>query len=213
VGILLENKTLKKGVQMKKILFLIALLISSRGFCVQKEIPLTKENGKIIWNGKKITGEHFGEVQISNGKLKFESGELRGGQVQIDMKSITCEDLKDAEYNKKLVNHLKSDDFFSTEKYPTAIFEISSVKPAKGATYEISGNLDIKGISKPATLKVLRTEENGKFIFKGNLVFDRTQYDIRFRSKRFFESLGDKVIYDDVTLSINLYFPKDLLKN
>ena len=198
---------------MKKLLLPFLLFISSIGFCSPKEITLNKDNGKLTWNGKKLTGEHFGNVSISSGNLKFESGELKGGVIVVDMKSLNDEDLKDPEYNSKLVNHLKSDDFFSTEKYPTATFEITSVMPSKGATYDVVGNLIIKGIKNPSKLKIKRSEEKDKIYLKGDLVFDRTMYDIKFRSKKFFESLGDKLIYDDVKLSVEVNIPKDLLKN
>ena len=198
---------------MKRIILSIFLMASTIGFCATQEVSIGKDNGQITWKGKKVTGEHYGNVQIAKGKLKFEMGELRGGTIEVDMRSLNNQDLTDKEYNAKLVNHLKSEDFFSTEKWPVATFEITSVMPAKGATYDVKGNLTIKGITKPASLKVNRTEENGKFKFKGDLVFDRTNYDIKFKSKKFFASLGDKIIYDDVTLVVDLSLPKDVLKN
>ena len=85
--------------------------------------------------------------------------------------------------------------------------------PSKGATYDVAGNLIIKGIKNPGNLKVKKSEEKDRIYLKGDLVFDRTLYDIKFRSKKFFESLGDKLIYDDVKLSVEINFPKDLLKN
>lgn len=198
---------------MKKLIAAIFLFVSSIGFCASKEITLNKENGQITWKGKKVTGEHFGNVDLAKGNLKFEMGELRGGTIEVDMRTINNSDIADKEYNAKLVNHLKSEDFFSTEKYPTATFEITSVMPAKGATYDVRGNLIIKGIKKPASLKVNKSEEKDKIKFKGDLVFDRTNYDIKFKSKKFFEGLGDKLIYDDVTLSVELNLPKAVLKN
>lgn len=189
------------------------LLIAAQGFCAKKEITINKENGQITWKGKKFTGEHVGKVEIAKGNLKFEMGELRGGTINVDMRSLNNSDITDKEYNAKLVNHLKSEDFFSTEKFPTAKFEITSVMPAKGATYDVKGNLTIKGITKPASLKVNRSEEKDSFKYQGNLVFDRTDYNIKFKSKKFFESIGDKVIYDEVSLNIEFNVAKKLLKN
>lgn len=198
---------------MKKLFFLLLIFVSVNTFSAPKEVSIQKDNGDISWNGKKITGEHFGKVEISSGHLKFNYGELSGGKIEVDMRSISCEDIKDKEYNSKLVNHLRSDDFFSTEKYPKAIFEITSVMPAKGANYDVSGKLTIKGITKPIKFKVNKMDKKEKWQFKGDLVFDRTEFDIKFKSKKFFEALGDKVIYDDVMLSFNLGIPKDLIKN
>lgn len=198
---------------MKSLIVLIFLALSSIGFCATKEVTLNKENGKITWKGKKFTGEHFGNVQIDKGSLNFENGELKVGAIEVNMDSMNCLDIEDKDYNAKLVNHLKSDDFFSTQKFPTAKFEITSVLPSKGAKYDVKGNLTIKGITKPATLKVNRSEEKDYFKYYGDLVFDRTDYDIKFKSKKFFESIGDKVIYDEVSLNIEINVDKKLLKN
>ena len=189
------------------------LLIATQGFCAKKEITISKENGQITWKGKKFTGEHVGNVEITKGNLRFEMGELRGGTINVDMRSLNNSDITDKEYNAKLVDHLKSEDFFSTERFPTATFKITSVMPAKGATYDVKGNLTIKGITKPASLKVNRSEEKDSFKYQGDLVFDRTDYNIKFKSKKFFESIGDKVIYDEVSLNIEFNVAKKLLKN
>ena len=37
-----------------------------------------------------------------------------------------------------------------------------------------------------------------------NLTFDRTKYDVRYRSGNFFQNLGDKLIYDDIELEVSL---------
>lgn len=51
----------------------------------------------------------------------------------------------------KLDEHLMKADFFDVAKFPTAKFESTSVK-VDGTTADISGNLTIKGITKPVTL-------------------------------------------------------------
>ncbi len=198
---------------MKGLIVLIFLALSSIGFCSTKEVTLNKESGKITWKGKKFAGEHFGNVQIDKGNLNFQNGELRGGVIEVNMDSLNCLDIEDKEYNAKLVNHLKSEDFFATQKFPASRFEITSVLPSKGSKYDVKGNLTIKGITKPATLKVNRSEEKESFKYYGDLIFDRTHYDIKFKSKKFFESIGDKVIYDDVSLNIEIYVDKKLLNN
>ncbi|MCP1470749.1 polyisoprenoid-binding protein YceI [Sphingobium sp. OAS761] len=52
----------------------------------------------------------------------------------------------------KLDEHLMKADFFDAEKFPTATFESTSVKPDGPTGAEISGNLTIKGVTKPVTL-------------------------------------------------------------
>ena len=46
--------------------------------------------------------------------------------------------------------------------------------------------------------------KNGSW--EANLVFDRSKYDVRFKSGSFFENLGDKLIYDDIEIETKLVF-------
>ena len=60
--------------------------------------------------------------------------------------------------------------------------------------------MTIKEISHPITFDV---EVDGNLI-NANLTFDRSLYDVRFRSGSFFENLGDKLIVDDIDLEVTL---------
>jgi polyisoprenoid-binding protein YceI len=164
---------------------------------------------KLDWVGKKVTGEHSGAVAIKSGELKTNKNKLVGGSFVIDMTSITCTDLKDAEYNKKLIGHLNSDDFFSVAKHPTATFKATSVQPIKDAkagepNYTVAGNLTIKGITNPITFPATLSTEKGELRAKANIVVDRTKYDVKYGSASFFEGIGDKAIYDDFTMNLDM---------
>jgi polyisoprenoid-binding protein YceI len=105
----------------------------------------------VEWLGKKVTGQHHGDVKIKSGNLLVNGGKLVGGNFVIDLTTINTLDL-DGEYKGKLDGHLKSGDFFDVENHPEATFEITSV--AAGATADvavISGNLTIRGVSKNIT--------------------------------------------------------------
>ena len=174
-----------------------------------KTLKVNTSASKLVWNGKKVTGEHTGNINISNGNLLIAKNQLVGGTFDIDMNSMTATDITDAEYNGKFIGHMKSDDFFSTAKYPKATFKITNVAAIKGAkqgqpNYNVTGDLTIKGITNkvtfPATVKV----EGNKATANGTATVDRTKYDIKYGSKSFFESIGDKAINDDFTLNFNV---------
>jgi len=162
------------------------------------------QSSKLVWTGKKVTGEHTGNISLSTGSLVTANNKLKSGTFEIDLTSLTVTDLTDKDYNAKLVGHLKADDFFSVEKFPKAKFVTTSVVPKGGENYEISGKLTIKGITNevkfPATVKV----EKNKTTAQAKILVDRTKYDIKFRSKNFFENLGDKAIDNDFQLAVNL---------
>ncbi|WP_373496640.1 YceI family protein [Aquiflexum sp.] len=158
----------------------------------------------VSWNAKKVTGEHYGKVQISNAQLDYLNGKIRGGSFEMDMTTITVEDITDANSNARLTNHLKSDDFFSVEKFNNSSFKITEAKSSNGKDYQITGNLIIKGISNPVTFPAKVDVQGEKIIATASIVFDRTKFDIKYRSGNYFENLADKLIYDDVSLEVKL---------
>ncbi|MDW3648879.1 MAG: YceI family protein [Bacteroidia bacterium] len=162
----------------------------------------------LAWTGKKVTGQHNGTIQISNGVFSVESGNITAGNFAIDMTTIANNDLaEDAETQAKLLGHLSSPDFFNVAEHPTATFEITSVAALEGeagATHNISGNLTIKGISKEITFPATVSMNGGSFNAEADFNIDRTEWDIRYGSGKFFEDLGDKTIYDDINLKLAL---------
>ena len=116
------------------------------------------------------------------------------------MTSITSTDLKGPPAN-KLLGHLKSDDFFGVETFPTAELDITKVTKTDTG-YNVTANLTIKGTSKPVTFDTVVTKEGAT----AEIVIDRTEYGVKYGSGKFFENLGNKAIYDDFTLNVNLVF-------
>ncbi|GAB3989617.1 YceI family protein [Spirosoma daeguense] len=162
------------------------------------------QQSKLNWTAKKVTGEHAGTAPIRSGSLVLENGKLKGGSFDIDLKALTVTDITDAGNNAKLVGHLKSEDFFSVEKHPTASFVISSATPTGDGKYDVAGKLTIKGITNDIKFPTQLKSENGKLTATANVTVDRTKYDIKYRSKNYFENIGDKAIYDDFTLDVTL---------
>lgn len=191
---------------MKNVLFILSLLFSFNLFSKTYSPDLSKSTVK--WNGKKVAGEHFGQVKISKGELTLEGTDIKNGTIEIDMSSITCEDLENPKYNKKLVDHLKSGDFFSTDQYPKAIFKITDASLGKGGHYDVTGDMTIKGITKPVQFKAQLSEKKGKITYKAQITLDRTKWDIKYKSKSFFEELKDNFIYDEFTLDVTLVLNK-----
>ncbi|MFM6975251.1 MAG: YceI family protein [Sphingobacteriaceae bacterium] len=162
----------------------------------------------ILWNAKKVTGEHSGTIKLNGGELSFNGAKLAKGSFTMNMNSITTTDLQ-GEWADKLVGHLKSEDFFSVEKNPTSTFVITKVTSASAGTVNITGNLSIKGITKPLTFPAtLAVKGNALTATAKGVKVDRTKYDIRYGSKSFFASIGDKAIDDEFTLDITLVASK-----
>jgi len=177
------------------------------------EFSIDPANSIVEWKGTKPTGEHVGTVNIKQGNIKVKDGNLVAGKFTLDMTSIVNKDLTDAEWNKKLVDHLNSSDFFNTAEFPESTFELTSAKPYDGSpvegdeqpTHYITGNLTIKGIAKSITFPAL--VQMDKTMFKATstqFVIDRTEWDVRYQSKKFFDDLKDKFIYDEIGIRISI---------
>jgi len=162
------------------------------------------ESSKLTWLAKKATGEHNGSVKVSNGSFTVENNTLKTGSFDIDTRTITNADLTDESANAKLVGHLKSEDFFSAEKFPKANFVISSATKTTDNQYNVKGKLTIKGITNEVSFPATIAVNGKKLTANAKITIDRTKYDIKFRSKNFFENLGDKVIYDDFDIDVAL---------
>ena len=165
---------------------------------------VNKSESTVTWKASKVTGEHWGYVPISDAKLDYANGKITGGSFEMDMVNLTVEDLTDPKSKGNLTNHLKSDDFFSVEKFNKSTFKITDVKSTSATDYTISGDLTIKGITKPVSFPVKVAVSGNKMTATGTIKFDRTNYDIKYRSGNFFTDLGDKMIYDEVNLDVKL---------
>jgi len=185
-----------------------ALSVSVSGaFADSKTAELDVTASQLKWTGKKVTGQHDGTLKLKSGKLEMnDKGEITGGNFVIDMTTIAVKDIKDPQDNKKLQGHLMSPDFFDVKAHPEATFKITGVKKkkSKSATHEITGELTVKEktekISFPATVKM----EKGVATAKGTLSVDRTKFDVRYGSGKFFENLGDKMINDNFDVALDL---------
>jgi polyisoprenoid-binding protein YceI len=181
----------------------IALLVAFSTAAVSQTKKVDASKSKITWVGKKVTGQHEGTVKLKDGELIFKNDKLTGGTFTVDMNSIYVTDIKADQGKDKLEGHLKSPDFFGTEKFSTATLVIKKAATSKTkGVYSIIADLTIKGITNPVRFDITVNGNTATTKFK----IDRTKYDIKYNSGNFFENLGDKVINDEFELAATLQF-------
>jgi len=185
---------------------LFALFVCFSSILSAQEYVVDAKSSSINWLGKKVTGEHSGTIAIKNGNLTKVRKSFRG-EIAVNMRGIECTDLQ-GEYGDKLVGHLNSGDFFDVEKHPVATFRMTRTEQKEnrelGTNYIVHGILTIKGISKPVNFPANILIEREMLTASGKLMVNRTDFDIKYGSGSFFSDLGDKMIYDDFELEINL---------
>ncbi|MBS4014646.1 MAG: YceI family protein [Bacteroidetes bacterium] len=164
----------------------------------------------VAWIGSKMVGSaHDGKIGVKSGELYLVDDVLVGGKIVIDMTKIVVLDIENPAMNARLKGHLESDDFFSVEKFPEAHFDMAQISQIEAAAdglpnFQIKGNLTIKGITHgiffPAYVKV----QDGKLTAKADFSFDRSLFDVRFGSGKFFENLGDNLINDEIRVGLDV---------
>ncbi|HMQ68202.1 MAG TPA: YceI family protein [Ignavibacteria bacterium] len=172
-----------------------------------KKSELIPEQSKLEWEGKKVTGKHNGTINIISGDLTEDNGKLTGGNFVVDFNSIKVLDLQDEGMNAKLTGHLKSEDFFSAEKFPSGKFVITSAAPLKDGSdnnYTINGDLTIKGITNNISFPAKVNIGDNGITASADFNIDRTLWDIRYGSGKFFEGLGDKMINDEFNIKFKI---------
>ncbi|UII80521.1 YceI family protein [Flagellimonas sp. CMM7] len=157
------------------------------------------DESTVTWKAYKVTGSHTGTIALKSGALEFEGDKLTGGEFVVDMTSITNTDLE-GDYKGKLEGHLNSDDFFGTAKNPTSSLVFTKVEASGKNSYNVTGDLTIKGITKPVTFDVSIYGSKATATLK----VDRAAYDVKYGSGSFFDNLGDKTIYDEFDLVVDL---------
>lgn len=203
---------LKKGVFMENLKSLFALLAVLLVFTLSANATnysIDTKSSKLKWKGEKVVGKHFGTVEIKNGSVTLDNNKMTGN-FDIDMTSIVSEDLKDnKDSHGKLVGHLKSDDFFSVDKHPTAKFTLKKAdkySPEKGQDYNymVTGDLTIKGITNEVRFPAKINMSGNNFNAYASFTIDRTKWNVKYKSGSIFDGLGDAAIYDDIKFELHL---------
>ena len=187
---------------MKKVFPFLAVALFLMAFTPAKKTYKTvTEKSTLEWKRHKPTGEHFGTVQISEGMLQTNNGQIVTGNFTMDLKTIKVLDSD----SPRLEKHLKSADFFEVEAFPTAKFVISKSKKVSGKT-EITGFLTIKGITKEISFMAQVSEnESGQLVLESeSLKVNRADYNVKYKSKTFYANLADKFIYDEFEIKVKV---------
>ncbi|MEO0040925.1 MAG: hypothetical protein RL329_373 [Bacteroidota bacterium] len=196
---------------MKSILFSTAVLLALTTTAAQAQVtPFKVDVAKSTfkWTGKKVTGSHWGNVKISDGVINAEKGAVKNGNFTLDMNSLDVKDIPADKGAGKLAGHLKADDFFATEKYPTAKLVLKSVT-SDGGSATCVADLTIRDVTNEISFPAIIGIADNQLTATADFKVDRTKWGIKYGSGNFFKELGDKAIYDDFEVSVNIVAASD----
>lgn len=184
-----------------KFIITITFTLISISLSYSQSLNANKTESLIRWYGEELTGKtHFGNLSFKEGQIELQDGLIIGGNFVVNMTSLSVEDLSGGA-KARLEGHLRSDDFFSVDKYPEATLKITQKAKVEGDIQKLYGELTIKGIKHAVDFSIILVD---KKTATANLTFDRSKYNVRFRSGSFFENLGDKLILDDIRMEVSL---------
>jgi len=162
------------------------------------------DSSTIKWTGKEITTDsHYGTLGLKQGAVEVSTAGIVSGNVVVDMNSIQCLDMT-GRGKTKLEGHLRSDDFFGVQSYPEAALRFASLSAETSGKIHFTGDLTIKNITHPITFSGLIHQSGNNYSATINFSFDRTLYDVKYRSGKYFKDLGDKLILDDIDISAKI---------
>lgn len=193
------------------------------GFAVVSNVPgnvpvavrdgaytIDTEKSVVEWSGRNINNRHHGRISISDGDIVLADGRPQSGSIVLDMNSLSDLDLQDEGWRSMLLRHLKSEDFFDVERFPTVTFELRGASIIDGATpgtanMEIAGVLTIKetarSISFPA---IIAPQEDGTLKAHAALDLDRTLWNVCYGSGKLYERLGMHLVNDLISVEMFL---------
>ena len=175
--------------------------VSSDSILPEGNYSIDVKNSKLMWVGKKPTGEHTGEILFSKGEFEILDNKIKKGELELNMNSISCTDLQ-GEDSLDLVGHLKGKDFFNVDSCKTASIQIISSE-LDSLNFKIKANLIIKGISNQVEFISGIKFLNDSIIVLANFEIDRTLWGIKYKSKKIYQ-LADKFINDNVAIRISI---------
>lgn len=194
--------------------YLIALLTVAGGAATADVYKIDTSASRIEWKaGKKIGSFHNGDIKVKSGQVEVDKkGQVKKVDVVVDMKTIANEDLKTSpDYQKKLVGHLSSDDFFKVDKHPESVFTLKSIKPKPGSKdeFEVKGDLTMIGKTQPVTFPAKISNESGVIKGQATVTIERLKWGLQYGSGSIFKSLtADKIINDSFELTLDLVAKK-----
>lgn len=156
------------------------------------------------WRGENVVGKkHEGAILVKRGNITIAGGAITGGEIVIDMNTMNNTDLS-GEEKAKIEGHLKSPDFFDTAQFGEATYTIVSGTRTNAINYDVKGKLTIKGITQDLDCNMVVAPSGGDITVGGGFVFDRSKFDVRFGSDKFFDNLGNNMIKNEVIMTVNL---------
>lgn len=166
----------------------------------RQELAIATDRSSVGFTGAKVTGSHDGTFEQWSGTIDLDPDDVTASSVAItiQMDSVQTEP-------ERLLNHLKSEDFFDVEGHPTATFRSTRVveRPgANGATHQVTGNLTLRGETKSITFPATVAVGDDEVSARAEFVIQRADFGI------VYTGMADDLIEDEVVIRFDVHAPR-----
>lgn len=150
------------------------------------------ENTAIMFEGSKTIGTHTGGFTKFDGKIILKGDDPTQAKIDItiDMESMFSDD-------NLLTTVLRGKDFFNIEQYPTARFVSTKIEP-KESGLAITGNLELKGVTKSITFTAKPTITEDTITAAAEFVVDRSAWNVGYADWK------GEIIRDEVIIALDV---------
>ena len=169
------------------------------------------DSSTVVWRGFKtfVDWSHEGTIAV-DGKFLIANEKVAGGFIEIDFSEITVAEFADGTKEEYLLGHIRSEDFFFTDSFPTGSFEIVNVKElaGEGTNSLVVGNLTLRGITNSIEFPANINLDNDGVSFEAPVFsIDRTKWGVKYHDREdasIAASLKEDLIDHSIELKFNV---------
>jgi polyisoprenoid-binding protein YceI len=169
-----------------------------------KNFTVLTSRSYIYWTGRKARGIHSGTIPIKEGNFTVISGKLEAAKIIVDSTSVMIEAMPDSITNDISAAQIASHNFFSFEKFPTAIFEFISAFPKANLIHHIECALTIRGVTEPVSFDAHINISGDTLMARCKVAIDCKKYKMGLRWSNFFKGLSDPLIYNKLHIEVSI---------
>ncbi len=197
---------MKTMIKQLSIFIVFAVITANMNAQTSNQWMLDKDHTSVNFAINHFFSKVNGNFTEFTGDFKFDPDNLKASSFifTIPVSSVSTN-------NEKRDNHLKSEDFFNTSKYPEIKFESTDFKKVDDKNYLVNGHLTIKDIKKRVSIPFKITGEMEHPMMKGttilglafNTSLDRSEYKVGTG-----DWASDMVVGDNVDIAVNMELNK-----
>ena len=167
-----------------------------------RTFQVDKSHSEVDFQVRHLLTKVRGRFTDYSGTIEFDAEHPAQSKVDFTIQAAsidTAEPKRDA--------HLRGDDFFAAEQFPTLTFKSTKITPKKGDLYDVEGDLTIRGTTRRVVLPVthLGTARdpwgNEKLAFEAETTIDRKDFGLTWNAAL---ETGGFLVGDEVKISLQI---------